>query len=81
MESHYNNISDDIRYKVKLALDYTEGAIYERHTVKAFSFEVYKRPYFFGLLGKKRWCSVGDWSTIHFGKQYALKVLGRKSEC
>lgn len=75
-QSQYIFMSENIRYKAKFAPDYTEGAIYERHTVKVYSFEVFKRPYFFGLLGRKKWCSIGDWATVHFGKQYALKVLG-----
>lgn len=76
-ESNYMYITEEIRYKSILADDYNEGAYPSKYKTSFFSFEVLKRPYFFGLIGRKRWCSVGDWATIQFGHQYSRKVLGR----
>jgi len=67
---YVNNL---IRYSPVDVIDRTdENTPYK---MKLFKFEVFKRPYFFGLLGKKRWVSVGDWATVEFGKQYSFKVL------
>lgn len=65
-----------IRYAIVSAKDLDENERY--YSVSMYRFEVLKRPYFFGLLGKKKWCSQGNWATYEYGLDWAKKVLNRE---
>lgn len=59
-----------IRYKI---VEETEdGKIYYD-----FRFEVFKRPYFFGLLGKKRWEWTIQSSDFATGKSFCEYLLNK----
>ena len=69
--------NDKIRYAIKHEEDFNEE-LNEYQTCSFYHFQVFRRPYFFGLIGIKRWCNAGNWVTYQYGYNWCLKVLSRE---
>lgn len=67
------NFTDNIfiRYKVIRRNSTVFGELYE----DLYEFEIYRRPYFFNLLGKKRWEVAVKTNCFNSGKSFCEYLL------
>lgn len=56
---------NDIRFCEELITDYNDNEQSYQYTV--FRFEVFKKPYFWELIGKKKWCFIDRYVGIDYG--------------
>lgn len=56
---------NDVRFCEELITDYNDNEQPYQYTV--FRFEVFKKPYFWGLIGKKKWCFIDRYVCIDYG--------------
>lgn len=72
-------ITNNIRYSIKS--DYSKiakdngphGTNSWIDVKKVFDFELFRRPYLFGLMGRKRWIYIGTFESVGQGIEFCEK--------
>ena len=68
-EGNWIEPRDNVRYKLVEYFDFGGNKVQEYH------FEIFKRPYFFGLIGKKRWEWVVTTNEYKEGLSFVKYIL------
>lgn len=71
--SEYKNINENIRCRT---CEYTCPEWGD--DLMDYCFEVFKRPYFWGLIGKKRWEESMQTNSFEMGLSFSKYLLGEK---
>lgn len=69
-------ITNNIKYKTRkgcTGIKQVEGKLPELVERIVFDFELYRRPYLFGLFGRRRWVYIGTFDSVGSGIEFCEK--------
>jgi len=70
--TEYKNIKDNIRVR-EVTYDCPDWG----DEITDYCFEVFKRPYFWGLIGKKKWEDVIQTNSFSMGLSFSESLINR----
>lgn len=75
--NNYIQITNNIRYKVRADIagikPANPGKLPEIIEKNVYDFELFRRPFLFGLFGRKKWVYIGTFDSIGSGIEFCEK--------